>query len=123
ATRALLPAALPDLDRSDQLTEEEQEDLQLNSSVAYYAVPIAIVHLVVIYQLVKAMTGFHLPAWLDGGKIIGLLWLNGAIVGALIWGWKRGGIAINGKVWLHGRSAVLLVIVGTLLILGELLLG
>lgn len=106
----LLPDSLPAAEADDQLTEFEQDDLRIKTSVAYYAVPVALIHLAIIYTIVSAKNGWHLPSWLHGNKIFALLWTSGAMVGALLWGWKRGGIPMHGKLWLRGWQARLLVV-------------
>ncbi len=100
------PPAGPD----DQLSELEQDNLRIKASVAYYAVPVALIHLAIIYTVVSAKTGWRLPSWADDSGFSRRSGPAGAIVGTLLWGIRRGGIPRQGELWLRDWPARLLII-------------
>jgi hypothetical protein len=102
----------PDADSNDDnvttpdgLTAEQREELWALVRIGYYAVPVAMVHLYVIYAAVSAISGWRLPDSQYTAPIAGWLWVNGAVVTAAAWLWRRGSLATMSGEVLRGSRA------------------
>ncbi len=99
-----------DVTPPDDLTSEEREELWALARIGYYAVPVAMVHLYVIYAAVSAISGWRLPDSEYSAPIAGWFWVNGAVVTAAAWLWRRGSLAtVSGEV-LRGARARMVIL-------------
>jgi hypothetical protein len=96
-----------DVTPPDGLTSEQREELWALVRIGYYAVPVAMVHLYVIYAAVSAISSWRLPDSEYSAPIVGWLWVNGAVVTAAAWLWRRGSLAmVSGEVLRGARARI-----------------
>jgi hypothetical protein len=89
---------------------EAIEEAKLFARIGYYAVPVALIHLGLIYTVLKGAFDLDLPEFTTSNPLLTWLWLNGAAVALAIWLWKGGRFPIRRGLWLRGRTAKLLII-------------
>jgi hypothetical protein len=75
-----------------------------------WAVPVAMVHLALIYAVASSAFNFRLPGYLHADKVLAWLWVNGAAIGVGAWFWKKGRVPVAAGKWLHGRRARWLIL-------------
>jgi hypothetical protein len=95
----------PDEIGPDGLAGVEREELLEVVRIGYYALPVALIHLVLIYGLVSAFTGWRLPSSPLNGLFAGWIWVNGATVAAGAWLWRKGSLKTVSGRKLRGRRA------------------
>lgn len=86
------------------------EEAKLFAKVGYYAVPVALVHLGLLYTVIRGALDLDIPEFTTSNPLLVWLWLNGAAVALAIWFWKRGYFPIRQGLWLRGRTAKLLIL-------------
>ena len=91
----------------------EEEDREAASGMAragMWAVPVAMVHLALIYAVASSAFNFRLPGYLHADHVLAWLWVNGAAIGLAAWFWKKGRVPVAAGKWLHGRRARWLIL-------------
>jgi hypothetical protein len=102
----------PDIVEVDAITEvEDRQEAVEYARIWVWIVPVAVVHLTLLYSVLRSVVDFRLPAYLQTSQVVAWLWVNGAAVGLGIWFWKKGRFPIAPGKWLRGRRARWLVLV------------
>jgi hypothetical protein len=95
---------------SEEISQEEQdrfdwEDLKLHVRIGVFAVPVAAIFGVVVVWFVSLVTGLAMPRIPFGGLLFVWMWMNGALISAVWWTYKRGRFPITRTRWLEGDEA------------------
>ena len=106
----------PDVEANDL------EEAGAFARLGVWAVPVAIVHLFLLYAIVRAATGFNLPAFLHADALIAWLWVNGAALALAVWLWRKGRVPAAPGKWVKGARAKRLILAWLGLSLGWFLL-
>ena len=89
---------------------DDLEDAKAFARLGVWIAPVVIVHLFLIYTLVRAVTGFTLPSFIRADLLTAWLWINGATVALAIWLWRKGRVpGIKGR-WISGQRAKRLIL-------------
>jgi hypothetical protein len=89
---------------------DDLEDARAFAKLGVWAVPVAIVHLFLLYALLRAITGFRLPTFLHADAVVAWLWVNGAAVALGIWLWRTGRVPARPGTWVRGPRAKQLIV-------------
>jgi hypothetical protein len=69
-----------------------------------------VVHLFLLYVVLRAATGFTLPRFLHADALTASLWVNGAAVALAVWLWRKGRVPVATGKWLTGRRAKVMIL-------------
>ena len=89
---------------------DDLEEARAFAKLGIWAVPIAIVHLFLLYALFRAITGVKLPNFLHADAVVAWLWVNGAAVALGIWLWRAGRVPARPGTWVRGPRAKRLIL-------------
>jgi hypothetical protein len=84
---------------------EEQDEAHAFARLGGAAVPVAVVHLLLIFLVLQSAFGFELPRVLHADRVIAWLWVNGAGLALGAWLWRKGRVPVGKGQWLRGRRA------------------
>jgi hypothetical protein len=101
----------PDIVEIDAITEaEDRQEAVEYARIWVWIVPVAVMHLALLYSIVRSVFDFRLPAYLHTNQVVAWLWVNGAAISLAIWLWKKGRFPIAPGKWLRGRQARWLIL-------------
>ncbi len=84
--------------------------MQHAARIGVYVAPVIVVHVALVWWLIRAATGLRLPAWLHADQIMAWLYINGGIVAIAAWTWRRRRAPLRRRLWLRGPRARLLIL-------------
>lgn len=85
--------------------EPHDDTAQIVGRLGVYAVPVAVIHVAIVYQLFKAATGFSFPRFVPTGLLITWLWVNGGLIALAACAWRTKRFVIDGRLRFRGRHA------------------
>lgn len=97
--------------RRDRESESaDLEDARLFARIGYYAVPVAMIHVGILYTVLSGVFHLELPRLTTNNPFFVWLWVNGAAVAVGIWFWRSGRIPLRRGLWIRGRTARLFIL-------------
>ncbi|AUW59179.1 hypothetical protein C1T17_14875 [Sphingobium sp. SCG-1] len=82
----------------------EKQGMELAVKVSAFAVPVVLIHLLIIYMFISAVTGWNLSSVVTE-IFLPFFWVTGGLIGFAIFYWRKGGFPIADRIRLTGWRA------------------